>query len=115
MALPAPDDGGNWSQARRLGQVVLDGPTADLRAIDFELKAQQNLAGSKAIGTRWATAQARAQEGFNVCRPVGGVVAAGAVGLPGLVAAESGRQVITVELIEATAGKFQFGRGGAGG
>ena len=89
--------------------------SADLSPVDFEFKAQQHLAGSKAVGRGRATTQARAQERFDIRWPIGGVIAAGAVGLPHLVTAGSGRQVITVESVEAAARKFQFGSAGAGG
>ncbi len=106
VALPAPNDSGGWAQPGRLGQVVLDGPAADLGTVDFELKAQQHLAGSKAVGRRGAATQARAQEPFDVRRPIGGVIATGAVGLPDLVAAGPSRQGITVEPVEAAARNF---------
>ncbi len=115
VALPAPDHPGSGAQAGGLGQVVLNGPAADLSAVDFELKTQQDLAGSKAIGRGRPTTEAGAQEGLNVRRPVGAVIAAGAVGLPELIAAGSGRQIVAVKLIEAAARKLQFGSGGAGG
>ncbi len=43
------------------------------------------------------------------------MIAAGTLRLPELVAVVARRQVIAVEFIEATTGKFQFGSGNGGG
>jgi hypothetical protein len=48
-ALPAADGGGNFRVGLGISQLVLEGPTADLGAVEREVAEAFGLAGGKAV------------------------------------------------------------------
>lgn len=59
----------------RMGQVVLDGPVANLSPIDFEVALAEHLAGSEAVGSCGFTAESFVQERVHFGGPVGRMIA----------------------------------------
>lgn len=111
-ALPAPDRSGRAAIGSGVGQVVLDGPTADLGAIDFELAVAEPLAGREAGGGWWFALEPFVQERLDLIGPRAGMITSGKWRRPsGLLVIGTGLEVVTVKLVEAAAGKAQSGGG----
>jgi len=98
-----------------MGQVVLDGPMADLSPIDLEVAFAQHLAGSKAVGRRGFTGESFAQKRLHFDEPTGRVIAARNAWPPGgLLMKGTGLEVIGVDFIETGAAKAQLLKSGFG-
>ena len=109
-ALPAADEGGGFALGVGRGELMFEGPTADLGAIDFEITEAQDFAGGEAVVGGRSGRQTFAQEGEDFGRPVGSVVAAGGAGEPeGFLVVSTGAKIVGVEFVETTAGEFEFG------
>ena len=92
-----------------VGEVVLDGPAANLSPIDFEVAFAEHLAGSEAVGSWGLTAESFVQERVHFGRPLGRMIATRkARGPVGLQMMGAGLEVIAVEFIEAASGKAQL-------
>ena len=109
-ALPAADGGGGFALGVGRGELVFEGPTADLGAIHFEITEAQDFAGGEAVVGGRSGSQTFAQEREGFGWPLRGMVAAGVAGEPkGFLMVSAGAKIIGVELVETTAGEFEFG------
>ena len=115
-ALPAADRGCGAAVIRfGMGEVMLDGPAADLSSIHAEVALTEHLAASEAVGCRGFTAEHFVQERVNLGGPVGRMIAAGgARGPGGLLMMGTRLEVVAVELIKPGASQAQFFSGGCG-
>lgn len=114
-ALPAADRGGGALIRFGMGEVMLDGPAADLSPIHVEVALTEHLAASEAVGGRGFTAEHFVQERVHLRGPVGRMIAAGGARGPGrLVVMGTRLEVIAVELIETGAPQPQLFSGGCG-
>jgi hypothetical protein len=82
LALPAAHRRRNFFGRAGVGQMVLEGPAADLGAGEFEVVAAERFRGDKAVGARRRAVQPFAEAVQNGLGPGRGVVAAGAAGEP---------------------------------
>jgi len=101
-ALPAPD--GSWGAVIGfgMGEVVLDGPAANLSPIDLEVAFAEHLAGREAVGSWGVAAEPFVQERVHFGGPVGHMITTRkASGPEGLLMMGAGLEVIAVEFIEA--------------
>ena len=81
---------------------MLDGPTADLGAVDFILTLAEHFAGGKTVGSWRYAAQPFAQQCLDFGRPARGMIASGNAGRPsGLPMIRAGLEVIAVKFVEA--------------
>ena len=93
----------------------MDGPVADLGAIDFEITEAQEFAGDEAVIGGGSGGEAFAEQRENGGGPVGGVIAAGGAGGPeGFLLVGAGAEIAGVKFIEAAARQPEFVRGAAG-
>ncbi len=109
-ALPAADGSRGFALGVGRGEVIFEGPTADLGAIHFEITEAQDFAGGEAVvgGRRGGEAFAQEHEDFGW--PLRSMVAAGVAGEPkGFLMVGAGAKIIGVEFVETTAGEFEFG------
>jgi hypothetical protein len=113
-ALPAADGRGGLGVGFGMGQLVSDGPAADLGAIQFEATEAQDFAGEETgVGGR-RRSEPLAQERQDVGGPVGGVIAAGDARRPVLLmVVGTGAEIIGLEFVEATPTEVEFAGGGA--
>jgi hypothetical protein len=99
----------------RMGQIVLDGPVADLSPIHLEVAFAEHLAGGEAVGSRRFTAESFGQKGVHFDGPVGRVIAArNTRGPGGLLMKSTGLEVIAIDFIETGSAKAQLLEGGFG-
>ena len=82
LALPAAHRGPNFFGRDGVGQMVLEGPAADLGAVELEVVEAEGFGGDKAVGAGRRAVQAFVEEVQNGLGPGRGVVAAGAAGEP---------------------------------
>lgn len=109
-ALPAADGGGGFGIGFGMGELMFEGPPADLGAIDFEITEAQDFAGGEAVVGGRRGSQTFAQERKDFGWPLRRMVAAGVAGDPkGFLMVGAGAKIIGVEFVETTAGEFEFG------
>jgi hypothetical protein len=114
-ALPAADGRGGFRVGLGPGELVFDGPAADLGAIQFEAAEAQGFAGDETVVGRRGGGEAFAQAREDVGGPVGGVIAAGGAGGPLLrPVVSAGAEIVGVEFMEATVAEVELAGGGAG-
>lgn len=114
-ALPAADGGGGLGLRCGLGELVFDGPAADLGTVHFEITEAEDFAGGEAVVGGGRGGEAFAQEGEDLWRPEGSMVAAGGAWEPErFLMMGAGAKVVGVEFVETAAGEFESG-GGVGG
>ena len=82
LALPAAHRRRNFFGRDGVGQMVLEGPAADLGAVEFEVVEAEGFRGDEAVGAGRRAVQAFVEEVQNGLRPGRSVVAAGAAGEP---------------------------------
>lgn len=70
-ALPATDGGGGFALEAGRGELLFEGPTADLSAIHFEITEAQDFAGGEAVVGGRGGGEPFAQEGEDFGWPVG--------------------------------------------
>lgn len=88
-----------------MGQVVFNGPAANLRAIQLEGIKPQGFGGGEAVRTGRKALEPFFEQCDDRFRPGGGMVSAGGFGRPAILPAFSARlQIIGVKRIE-TAGR----------
>lgn len=81
-ALPAAHRGENPFGRNRMGQSILQGPAADLGAIEFEGMQAQGFRSGEAVRARGFAGQAFFEQVQNRLRPRLGMIAAGSAGQP---------------------------------
>jgi hypothetical protein len=82
LALPAAHRRPDFFGRDGVGQMVLEGPAADLGAVEFEVVEAERFRGDKAVGAGRRAVQAFVEEVQNGLGPGRGGVAAGAAGEP---------------------------------
>jgi hypothetical protein len=114
-ALPATDGGVRAVGWSPMSQAILEGPAADLGAVELEGMQAQGLRSREAVGGRWGASQAFLEEISDRLGPGRGMVTAGGSWNPQtLFLVGASEEVSGGENIEATAGNAQL-RGGFGG
>ena len=109
-ALPAADGGGGLALEVGRGELIFEGPTADLGAIHFEIAQAQDFAGGEAVVGGRRGSQPFAQEREDCGWPLWSMIAAGVAREPkGFLMVGASAQIIGVEFVETTAGEFEFG------
>lgn len=112
-ALPAPDGSGRAVIGFGVGEVVFDGPAADLSPIDLEVALAEDFAGGKAVGSRGAAAEPFVQKPIYLGGPVGGMIAARTTRDPSrLLVMSAGLEIIAVDLVKTAARKAKSVGGG---
>ena len=81
-ALPASHRGQGFSGWDGMGEVVFNGPAADLGAVEFEGVQAEGLGSGKAVRTRGRAGQPLFEEFDDRLRPGRGMVATGSAGRP---------------------------------
>jgi hypothetical protein len=113
--LPAADGREQWGVGFGMRELIFDGPTPDLGAIQFEVAEAQGFAGHETVVGGRSGGAAFAQQREEVGGPVGGVIAAGDAGRPVLLLVVGTRaEIIGLEFVEATTTEVEFAGGGAG-
>jgi hypothetical protein len=108
-ALPAADRGCGAVIRFGVGELMCDGPAADLSSIHMELALTEHLAASEAVRGWGFTAEHFVQERVNFGGPVGCMIAAGDARSPGgLLLVGASLEVVAVELIEPGAPEAQL-------
>ena len=114
-ALPAPNRSRRVVIGLGVSQAMLDGPAANLSAMDFEETLAEHFTGGKAVGSWGFADEPFVQERVDLGGPVGRMITAGNTGHPGGLLLVSARaQVVGVELVKAAAGEAEFFGGGLG-
>jgi hypothetical protein len=114
-ALPAADRGVRALRRSGMSITILEGPAADLGAVELEGMQTQGFRGREAVGARRGASQALFEEGRDRLGPDGGMVAARGSWKPEvLFLLRASTEIIGGQSIEATAGKAEL-RGGFGG
>lgn len=114
-ALPAAQRSRSARNWKGMSQLLFDGPSADGGRVNFKIETAMDFGGGKAIRGWGFGGKEFAQEGFDACGPMRGVIAAGNAGRPGILpVVGDGAKVIGVEQIEAGAAQFEGLRGSAG-
>jgi len=108
-ALPAPDRGA-WTFGRGgMCAAMLDGPAADLGAVELEGEQSQGFRGGEAVRARRGAGQAFLEEVGDRFGPGGGVVTTGDSRNPLLLALSGARTNIgSEEHVEAAAGDVEL-------
>lgn len=92
-----------------MGEAILDGPAADLGAVELEGIQAEGFGGGEAVRARRRASQTLFEEVGDVLGPDHGVVATGGSWSPEIgFLSSAGSEVIGGECIEATAGKAEF-------
>ena len=113
--LPAPHGGVRTLGRSVMRMIILDGPAADLGAVNFEGMQAQGFGGGEAVGARRGASPPFSEEGGDRFRPSGGVVTPRDSWAPQpRLLARAGAQVSGGEGIEAAAGQPEL-FGGLGG
>lgn len=111
-ALPATHGGPDFFRRDGMGEMVFDGPAADLGAVEWEGVEAQGFGSGEAVGTGRGAGQTFFEECHDGEWPGGGVIAAGGSRLPGgLGVADAGGIVGGGQRVETTAGKVELGGG----
>ena len=98
-----------------MGQTVLDGPVADLGAVELEGVQAQGFRGGEAVGARRGARETLSEEVGDRFGPDGGVVSTREARAPQILfLVSAGLEVIGGERIETAPGEAQLG-GGFGG
>ena len=108
-ALPTADGGRGFALEVGRGELISEGPTADLGAIHFEIAQAQDFAGGEAVvgGRRGSQPFMEEREDFGW--PLRSMVAAGMARAPkGFLMVGASAEIIGVEFVETTAGEFEF-------
>ena len=114
-ALPAADGGRGSALGVGRGEVIFEGPTADLGAIHDEVAETQDFAGREAVVGGRGGGEAFAQEREDFGRPDRSMVATGVAGKPkGFLMVRAGTEVVGVEFVETTTGEIELGGCGEG-
>jgi hypothetical protein len=115
LALPAAHHRQNSFGRDGMGQMIGNGPVADLGAVELEAVQAQGFGCGKAVGARRRTVQAFAEKFQNRLRPRRGVVTARVAGNPeGRCFLGAGAEVSCGEGVEAAAGDTQLISGPSG-
>ena len=81
-ALPAADGSENALGREAMSQIIFDGPTADLGAVEWESVEAQGFGSGEAVGARRIAVQTFFEKVEDGLRPGFGVIAAGRMGRP---------------------------------
>lgn len=107
--LPAANRSEDALRRDGVGELVCDGPVADLGAIEFEGMEAQGFGSGEAVGARGLAGQAFFQQVQNRLRPGLGVIAAGAAGYPEMpLFFGTGQKIGGEQNIEAAGRKAEF-------
>ena len=114
-ALPAAHGGQHFSGRDDMGQLVGNGPAADLGAVEFEGVEAEGFGSGEAVRTRRRARQPFFEEFQDGRRPRAGMVATRSAGRPEGLRLLRARGVIDGgQGVEATAGESQMASGGGG-
>lgn len=109
-ALPAADGRRGFALGVGRGEVIFEGPTADLGAIHVEIAEAQDFAGGEAVVGGRGGSEAFAQKREDFGWPRWSMVATGVAGEPkGFLMVGAGAEIIGVEFVETTTGELEFG------
>ena len=90
-------------------QLVVDGPAADTGPVGFELESAKQFAGGGAVGGGRFGSQKLLEQGDDLGRPIGAMIATGSAGTPSwALATRTGTQVVAEEFVEPAARQAQF-------
>ena len=107
--LPAFDGFGRDFVAGVRGESVFDGPAANAGAVGFKIQTAVEFAGTSAVGRGRLGSQEFVQQGQDLCRPSGLMIAAGNAGRPSRGrTCGAGAEVLAVKFVEARPGQAQF-------
>jgi len=107
--LPAFDRLGRGFVAGVRGEVVFDGPAAKAGAVGFKIQTAVEFAGTSAVGRGRLGSQKFVNQGQDLRRPSGMMIAAGKAGRPNLgLTFGASAEVLAVKFVEARPGQAQF-------